>query len=84
MTPYLHMMGRAGLTQKLVTSRQAHAGPGRGKPLRGQSLLAPTPQVFTVSRNCLEFKPSTSLPREPPNPSGRAGQGFVIKAKNQT
>lgn len=44
MTLYSHMMGRAGLTQQLVTGRQAQAGLNRG----------------------------------------RAGQGFVIKAQNQT
>lgn len=84
MTLYSHMMGRAGLTQQLVTGRQAQAGLNRGRPPGEQSPQAPTPQVFIVSRDCLESKRSTNLHREPPNPPGRAGQGFVIKAQNQT
>lgn len=55
--------GRAGLTQQLMTGRQAQAEGGLQKSRRSQ---APTPQVFTVSRHCLEFKPSLYSHREPP------------------
>lgn len=44
----------------------------------------PISQVFTVSKDCLEFKPSTYLHWEPTNSSDRVGQGVVIKARNQT
>lgn len=76
MIPYSHMTGRAGPTQQLVTSRQAHLG--RGRP------QAPTPLVFIVSRECLEFNPSTYLHREPLQSTTQGGAGRVIKAQNQT
>lgn len=47
-------------------ARDWQAGLGRGRPPGEQSPLAPTPQVFTVSRDCLESKPSTDLHRQLP------------------
>lgn len=44
-------------------------------PGRPRSTPAPGPQVFTVSRGCLEFKPSAYLHRE--GAAGRAGAGSV-------
>lgn len=75
-TSYWHMTGRAGLTQQLMTRE--------GGPQESRAPQVPTSQVFIVSRDCLEFKPSTYLHREPPNSPGKVEQGVVIKAKNQT
>lgn len=75
------MIERTGLTQQLVTGRQAQ---GEGGLPESRAPQVPASPVFTVSRGCLEFKPSTYLHWEPTNASGRVGQGVVIKAKNQT
>lgn len=52
MTPCSHRMGRAGLTQQLVTVRQAQAKENPQVPSE-----PPPSLVLTVSRDCLESKP---------------------------
>lgn len=77
MTPCSLMMGRAGLTQQLVTVRQVQAKTGPQ-----ESRTPSPPPVLTVSKGCLESKPPHTCGARHPR-ARRVRQGGVIRAPNQ-
>lgn len=77
MTPCSLMMGRAGLTQQLVTVRQVQAKAGPQ-----ESRTPSPPPVLTVSKGCLESKPPHTCGVRHPW-ARRVRQGGVIRAPNQ-
>lgn len=83
MTPYSHVMGRAGQGRAHSATHDWQTGPGRG--VKRAESPRPLPHTCLQSAETVwSSNPPCTCVVSLPGPPGRVGQGGVVKTKNQT